>query len=165
MVGSKTSTLWIRTKEYVSRKIQKGRTTLKWTKKTKQYEKAWQDRVAGLSRMVACWIEFHRQGSSRHLLTNSACCPWRVLAVCGLHCPPSRTWKKIAKDFPNKNPNAYEVGECIPEVSNGCDPCYSLQNHTYDWCFWHFFAKYLFILENKVWQFEISFSRISRVDE
>jgi len=29
----------------------------------------------------------------------------------------------------------------------------------------HFFSKYLFILENKVWHFQISFFRISTVEE
>jgi hypothetical protein len=33
--------------------------------------------------------------------------------------------------------------------------------HTTD--VWHFFAQYLFILENKVWQFQTEFSRISTI--
>lgn len=76
MVGSKT-TLWIMTNEQGSRKMQKGRTTLKWN----------------LSRMNSHdRIEFHTHAALlEQLLTTSACCPWRVLAVCGLHCPPEIT--------------------------------------------------------------------------
>ncbi len=49
----------------------------------------------------------------------------------------------------------------VPQVSqiSSIETCEILTGN------WHFFAEYLFILENEVGQFQIEFSRISIVEE
>jgi hypothetical protein len=62
---------------------------------------------------------------------------------------------QIPKDFPNQNLNPYEIGECIQRCQMVVIHATHYKTIPMTHVFGTFFAKYLFIFEDKVWQFEI----------